>query len=54
MERTASARAAARRNGNRGGPATRRGRAGRLPMQDYPLPAACRQSTICCASRKKN
>ncbi|MBU9589714.1 hypothetical protein [Burkholderia multivorans] len=29
-------------------------RAGRLPMQDYPLPAACRQSTICCASRKKN
>ncbi|PRG99342.1 hypothetical protein C6T61_29975 [Burkholderia multivorans] len=30
------------------------GGAGRLPMQDYPLPAACRQSTICCASRKKN
>ncbi|AYY57625.1 hypothetical protein EGY20_12550 [Burkholderia multivorans] len=29
-------------------------RAGRLPMQDYPLPAARRQSTICCASRKKN
>ncbi|AYQ43895.1 hypothetical protein CVS37_38675 [Burkholderia lata] len=25
-----------------------------LPKQDYPLPARRQQSTICCASRKKN
>ncbi|PRD73093.1 hypothetical protein C6P74_30510 [Burkholderia multivorans] len=43
---------APQRQRRRTGDAT--GRRRRLSMQDYPLAAACRQSTICCASRKKN